>query len=81
MTLPDASMNRYPYTKNGGSCRKEADMKSIMKANNNKLNILYARLSRDDGEDSISNSIKNQQQMLVDYAEKNNLTPYRFFKK
>ena len=44
--------------------------------NKQKLTILYERLSRDDGEDSISNSIKNQQNLLQEYAEKNRLTPY-----
>jgi DNA invertase Pin-like site-specific DNA recombinase len=41
-----------------------------------KLTILYERLSRDDGEDSVSNSIKNQRAMLEEYAERNNLKPY-----
>jgi DNA invertase Pin-like site-specific DNA recombinase len=44
--------------------------------NTNKYTILYERLSRDDGEDSISNSIKNQQDLLQEYAEHNSLTPY-----
>jgi len=50
--------------------RKEAEM------NKQKLTILYERLSRDDGEDSVSNSIKNQQNLLQEYAERNSLTPY-----
>jgi len=41
-----------------------------------KLTILYERLSRDDGEDGVSNSILNQRQLLQDYAERNNLIPY-----
>ena len=51
-------------------CRKEADM------NTQKLTILYERISVDDGTESESNSIQNQRQMLQDYAERNNLTPY-----
>ena len=51
-------------------CRKEADMLK------QKTTILYSRLSRDDGEDSVSNSIKNQVQLLEEYAERNNLKPY-----
>jgi hypothetical protein len=39
-----------------------------------KVTILYERLSRDDGEDGVSNSIQNQRQFLEDYAEHNNLT-------
>jgi DNA invertase Pin-like site-specific DNA recombinase len=42
-----------------------------------KCTILYERLSRDDGEDSVSNSIKNQIDLLEKYAEDNNLKPYR----
>ena len=53
-------------------CRKdEADM------NKQKQVILYERLSRDDGEDSVSNSIQNQRAMLEEYAERSNLKPYR----
>jgi hypothetical protein len=44
--------------------------------NNNKVTILYERLSRDDGEDGISNSILNQRQLLEDYAERNGLVPF-----
>ena len=50
--------------------RKEAEM------NAQQCTILYERLSRDDGEDNVSNSIKNQQSLLQDYAERNGLTPY-----
>ena len=57
---------------NGLDCRKEEPMKQT------KQTILYERLSRDDaGEDSVSNSIVNQQKLLVDNAERNNLKPYR----
>jgi len=65
MTLPDALCAA------ADDCRKEADM------NMEKVTILYERLSRDDGEDSVSNSIQNQRQLLEDYAERNNLKPYR----
>ena len=41
-----------------------------------RLTILYERLSREDGEDSVSNSIKNQQNLLQEYAERNGLAPY-----
>ena len=51
------------------NCRKEADM--------SKYHILYERLSRDDGEDGLSNSIQNQRLLLEDYAERNGLKPYR----
>jgi len=50
--------------------RKEADM------NTEKYTILYSRLSRDDGEDSVSNSIINQRAMLEEYAERNGLVPF-----
>ena len=50
---------------------KERNMKG------KKITILYERLSRDDGEDSVSNSIVNQRKLLEDYAELNNLKPYR----
>jgi DNA invertase Pin-like site-specific DNA recombinase len=36
-----------------------------------KITALYERLSREDGEDSVSNSIVNQQAFLEDYAKKN----------
>jgi DNA invertase Pin-like site-specific DNA recombinase len=41
-----------------------------------KLTILYERLSKEDGEDSVSNSITNQRTLLEEYAEKNGLKPY-----
>jgi len=49
--------------------RKEVDM-------NTKLTILYQRLSREDGEDKVSNSIQNQRAMLEEFAERNGLVPY-----
>jgi DNA invertase Pin-like site-specific DNA recombinase len=51
-------------------CQKEAEM------DKQKYTILYERLSRDDGEDSVSNSIKNQRAMLEEYAERNGLVPF-----
>lgn len=50
-------------------CQKETVM-------NTKITILYERLSREDGEE-VSNSIQNQRQLLEDYAERNNLKPYK----
>jgi len=41
-----------------------------------KYTILYARLSREDGEDGTSGSILNQLNMLRDYAERNGFSPY-----
>jgi DNA invertase Pin-like site-specific DNA recombinase len=52
-------------------CRKEVVV-------NTKATILYARLSRDNGEDSVSNSIQNQRDLLQKYAEEHNHKPYRF---
>jgi DNA invertase Pin-like site-specific DNA recombinase len=51
-------------------CRKEADMQA-------KLTIGYARLSREDGEDGISNSISTQKTMLESYANEHGFAPYR----
>jgi len=52
-------------------CRKEESM------NTQKVNILYCRLSRDDGDsDRESNSISTQKSILISYAEKNGFTPY-----
>ena len=62
--------NNNQSAANVQDCRKEADM------NNNKVTILYSRLSKDDGEDKISNSIKNQQDLLEDYAERHGFTPW-----
>ncbi len=45
--------------------------------NKQKVTILYERLSREDGEDGVSNSILNQRQLLEDYAERNGLVPYQ----
>jgi len=44
---------------------------------NNKLTILYCRLSKDDNDgDRESNSIGNQRDMLIKYAENNGFVPY-----
>jgi DNA invertase Pin-like site-specific DNA recombinase len=42
-----------------------------------KITVLYERLSREDGEDGISNSIQNQQTILENYAKTNGFTPFR----
>ena len=47
-----------------------------MKQQKQKVNILYERVSKDDELQGASNSILNQQQLLEEYAERNNLTPY-----
>ena len=41
-----------------------------------KITILYERLSKDDEMQGTSNSILNQQQLLEEYAERNDLKPY-----
>ena len=46
------------------------------KAYNEKIVILYQRLSRDDGDKAESDSIQNQRRILTEYADRNNLTPY-----
>jgi len=58
------------------NCRKEADMNNQSIKNASKITLLYARLSKDDGEDGVSNSIENQLNMLRDYAERNGFAPY-----
>jgi len=60
---------------NGLDSRKEESMNN---QNQQKITILYARLSRDDGEDGVSNSIVNQQKLLEEYAERNGLKPFSF---
>ena len=50
-------------------CRKEAEMQD-------KITVLYSRLSREDGEDGVSNSIVNQHNLLEDYANRNGLVPF-----
>lgn len=41
-----------------------------------KLTILYLRLSKDDLQQAESNSITNQRRLLEEYAERNGFTPY-----
>jgi len=56
---------------NDCGCQKEVAVSK------QKYTILYERLSRDDGEDSVSNSIKNQRAMLEEYVKRNGLVPFR----
>ncbi len=65
--MPDSQSNSAASVQNR---REEAEM------NKQKYTILYQRLSRDDGEDGVSNSIVNQRLMLEEYAEKHGLVPY-----
>lgn len=62
--MPDAQS-----AASGSGCRKEDAM-------NEKVTILYERLSRDDDLQGPSNSILNQRQLLEDYAERNSLVPF-----
>lgn len=59
---------------------KEDDMNnsSLTTENNEKMTILYARLSQDDGNKGDSNSIVNQRQMLEDFAKKQNFRNLAF---
>ena len=68
--FPNGSRIVRDYCAANITAGKEAEM------NTQKLTVLYARLSRDDGEDGVSSSIKNQLDMLRDYAERNGFTPY-----
>jgi len=43
------------------------------------ITALYERLSREDGEDGVSNSIANQKALLEEYAKKNGFTNIRHF--
>ncbi len=45
---------------------------------NQKANILYCRLSREDGDAQESNSISNQKRILSEYADRKGFTPYEF---
>ena len=45
----------------------------------NKITALYERLSRDDGQDGESNSIKNQKEFLEDYAKRNGFRNIRHY--
>jgi len=53
-------------------CGKEERM------SDQKINILYGRLSVEDERDSESSSIVNQRALLEEYAERNGLVPYVF---
>ena len=44
-----------------------------------KITALYCRLSRDDEQDGLSGSIKNQQSILDKYAKENGFRNPRFF--
>ena len=44
-----------------------------------KITALYCRLSRDDEQDGLSGSIKNQQSILEKYAKENGVRNARFF--
>lgn len=52
--------------------------RSLTTENNEKLTILYARLSQDDGNKGDSNSIVNQRQMLENVAKKQNFRNIKF---
>jgi DNA invertase Pin-like site-specific DNA recombinase len=59
------------------SCAANAcDSRKEDEVNTQKYAILYARLSRDDGEDGTSGSILNQLDMLREYADRNGFSPY-----
>jgi DNA invertase Pin-like site-specific DNA recombinase len=45
----------------------------------NKITALYCRLSRDDEQDGMSGSIKNQQEIISKYAAENGFTNTRVF--
>ena len=49
---------------------------NIRQAETGKINILYQRLSREDGDKAESDSIQNQRRILMEYAERNGFTPY-----
>jgi len=56
----------------------KTNLKSLAKAAKG-ITALYERLSREDGEDGVSNSIANQQTLLEDYAKKNGFSNIRHF--
>ena len=49
------------------------------KQSGNKITALYCRLSRDDEQEGMSGSIKNQQAILQKYAEENHFPNPRVF--
>lgn len=50
-----------------------------MKKQTDRIDALYCRLSRDDEQDGMSGSIKNQQAILEKYAKENGFNNYRVF--
>lgn len=50
-----------------------------MKKQTDRITALYCRLSRDDEQDGLSGSIKNQQSILEKYAKENGFTNYKVF--
>ena len=44
-------------------------MEGVPQMRENKITALYQRISKDDGEDNVSNSIKNQKAQLEEYAK------------
>lgn len=50
-----------------------------MSSQSDKITALYCRLSRDDEQDGLSGSIKNQQSILEKYAKENGFKNPRFF--
>lgn len=50
-----------------------------MSSQSDKITALYCRLSRDDEQDGLSGSIKNQQSILEKYAKENGFKNTRFF--
>ena len=51
----------------------------MSKQSDNKITALYCRLSRDDKQEGLSGSIKNQKSILQKYAEDNHFPNSRFF--
>ena len=51
----------------------------MKRPDNNRITALYERLSRDDEQDGISGSIKNQQAILEKYAKDNGFKNTRVF--
>ena len=47
--------------------------------NETKITALYCRLSQDDGREGESNSISNQKEILLAYAQQNNFPNPQFF--
>ena len=52
---------------------------SEMNGATNKITALYCRLSQDDGREGESNSISNQKEILLAYAQRNNFPNPQFF--